>query len=404
MTVGVDPREEAQMGASVRSTQEESQREVQALLAVSRVVSEGGPLRALLDRISFEAASVVGAKAASILLLRPHNRFRLAGSYGLSSRYSAYLETLPVVEGRGPSGLVVEHREPVLIADAASDPRFGIEGVAPLEASSEGFSAMASIPLLAGKQMLGVLHVYRVTAGPWPKHQTDLLTFFGEHAANAISTARLIERQQRQVGALSRLVRALRHQTHEHANRIHTIGGLLALGEYSELQRFVSELELDHHRSYAAIAGRISNAAVAGLILAETGVAKQRGITLSLSKRSSLPGLPPRLGDPEAVMILGNLLQNALDAVERLPKARRRVAVSLSSNVREMSLRVRDWGPGIATEYRDRVFEPGFTTKSGHPGIGLELVGGAVAAAFGTVEIEHLDPGTAFVVRIPNAV
>lgn len=390
------------MSVSSRVTHDDSQREIQALLAVSRDVAQGGPLRSLLDRIALEAASVVGAKAGSILLLQPNSRFRLAGAYGLSSRYSSYLETMPVVEGQGPSGLVLKSGAPVLIADACTDARLGPERIASFQARKEGFKAMASLPLLAADQLIGVLHVYRVTEGSWPQHQVDLLAFFSEHAANAITTARLIERQQTQVAALSNLVRALRQKTHEHANRIHTIGGLLALGEHAQLRRFVSELELDYSRSHAAIT-EIGNPTVAGLILAETAVAKQRGINLTLRKNSRLPELPPSLGDSDAAMILGNLLANAFDAVEGCPKSRRRVSVTLASTPRGVVFKVRDWGCGIAVRDRGRILESGFTTKGDHSGLGLELVNDAVRAASGTLEVEHLDSGTMFVVRFPGA-
>src|SRR6478735_12562047 len=118
---------------------------------------------------------------------------------------------------------------------------------------------MVSVPLTSGPEMIGALNVYRRRPGPWPERELALLRFFGEHAASAISTAQLIERQTRQVGALSRLVRGLREQTHEHANHLHAVRGLLALGAPDEALRFVEDLETAHHVAYGSISSAIGH-------------------------------------------------------------------------------------------------------------------------------------------------
>ncbi len=92
--------------------------ELAAMLAVSRLVAAGGPLEALLDRVAAEAAGVVGAGSASILLLEGRVSFRLAGSFGLSPTYAALLDRAPALApGHGPSGLATQRGVPVAIAD-----------------------------------------------------------------------------------------------------------------------------------------------------------------------------------------------------------------------------------------------------------------------------------------------
>lgn len=376
---------------------------IDALLAVSRAVARGGDLSSLLEVIARGAACVVGANSASILLLREKGLLRLGGAHNLSARYCAYLEGLPVSQGRGPSGLVLRHGAPVLIEDAATDPRLGPADIAPREARREGYRAMASVPLRATDEMLGVLHVYRLTPGPWPEHQVELLSYFADHAAHAFATARLLDHSERQVAALSQLVRGLRYQTHEYANRIHAISGLLALGEYRELERLVADLELRHHRSYEAVVSRIHNSAVAGLILAQMAMAQQRDIALMIDGRSRLDALPARVEDAGAITILGNLIENAFDAVATMPKARRRVSTWVMSSNGRTVFQVRDWGRGIPPEVRDRMFEPGATTKEAHAGVGLGLVASATAAALGEIEVRPHDNGTTVRVTVPHA-
>lgn len=373
------------------------------MLAVSRAVAGGGALSEVLDCVAAEATTVVGARSASILLLRGRNRFELAGSFGLSRGYQAMLESAPVqVEwGRGPSGLAVERGELVVFADTLRDPRF--DPWRPL-AEREGYRGLVSVPLSAGGHTLGALNAYWDRPGPWPHHLLKLLAFFGEGAANAIRTTQLIERRERQIGALSRLVRGLREQTHEHANRIHAISGLLALGEHEDAARFVASVESMYHETYGSIEERVQVSALAGLILAEATIARQRGLTLELDESSRVTRLPDLIDELDAVTVVGNLIGNAFDAVAELPSERRRVLVTVRDEERELIIRVRDFGTGIAPSERAHILERGYTTKEGHVGMGLALVGDIVTAALGEVEVEQLEDGTAFCVRIPVSV
>jgi GAF domain-containing protein/anti-sigma regulatory factor (Ser/Thr protein kinase) len=367
--------------------------ELVAMLAVSRLVAHGGPLPEILDGIAAEAAGVVEAQSASILLLAG-DRFTLAGSYGLSPSYAALLDRAPALApGHGPSGLAVEREHAVAIPDTELDAEFA--PWRPL-ARTEGYRAMVSAPLFSEGEVVGALNVYRPRPGPWAERDLALLGFFSEHAASAIRAAQVIERQARQVGALSRLVRALREQTHEHANRLHAIRGLLALGAPEDALAFVETLETAHHSAYGTVSGAVEHPVVAGLLLAELAAAERRGIALKLED-AHVRTLPDRLTEADAVTILGNLLENAFDAVAELEPARRRVRLSIAARAGALRIGVADRGPGLP----EHVLERGVTTKLGHAGVGLALVGDAVAAAGGTIETASDPNGTAFTVTIP---
>jgi signal transduction histidine kinase len=367
--------------------------ELAAMLAVSRLVAHGGPLAEILDGIATEAAAVVGARSASILLLAG-DRFTLAGAYGLSASYAALLDRAPVLApGHGPSGLAVQRARTVAIPDTELDADFA--PWRPL-ARTEGYRAMVSAPLFSEGEVVGALNVYRPRPGPWPERALALLGFFSEHAASAIRAAQVIERQGRQVGALSRLVRALREQTHEHANRLHALRGLLALGAPEDALAFLESLETAHHVAYGSVSGAVEQQVVAGLLLAELAAAERRGIAVELED-THVRTLPERLTEADAVTILGNLLENAFDAVGELEPARRRVRLTIAERDGALRIRVADRGPGLP----ERVLERGVTTKLGHAGVGLALVGDAVAAAGGTIETASDQRGTTFTVTIP---
>jgi signal transduction histidine kinase len=366
-------------------------REVRALLKASRTVSAGGPLPAVLDRIAHEAADVVGAFGAGVLLVTRRDRLTLAGSYGLSAEGGRRLE--------GAAGLAIGGGATIAVECVELDERLASWRRI---ASREGCRAVVSVPLVADGESLGALSVYRATSGAWPAYQTALLGLLADHAANAIRTARLLAGQEQQLTALARLITTLREQRHEHGNRIHAISGLLALGEYDEAQRFVRSLQQAYDEFQTAIVERIHHPTLAGLILSEMTIAHQRGIALSLDARSRLDALPASLGEPAVVTILGNLLHNAFDAVATMAKSRRRVKVLISDRGPNTTFKVRDWGPGIPEGAHRRLFDAGYSTKPTHDGIGLALVDRAVASAGGVVTTDRLAQGVSFVVTIPN--
>ncbi|MBV8990413.1 MAG: GAF domain-containing protein [Solirubrobacterales bacterium] len=380
----------------------QSRPEVRAMLRVSRAALRGGPLSRILDEIATEATQVVrGADRASIILIegREH-RFRLAGSHGLSERYKRLLSTgeAKLRPGQGPSGLAYVNRAPVVISDLDSDP-----AIASWEwrdiAREERYRAIVSLPLLPADTVVGTLNLYRTAPGVWPEEQVHLLRFFAEHAASAVRTAQLLDERGKQVIALRRLVRALREQTHEHANRLHALGGLLALDEIDDAKEFLHVLERSHTAVREALDTRIQVPTLAGLVLAETVVAAQREITLAIDESSSLRRLPPTLTDTQVVTIVGNLLDNAFDAVANLPPERRQVELLVAGDERRVVIEIRDQGEGLPS-HDAALFDRGFSTKPGHEGLGLALVREAVTAARGTIDVRRQPEGSTFRVTI----
>jgi len=386
---------------AVAGSDAQAQRAIAAMLPVSRAVLRGGPLTDVLDRIAAQAADVVpSADRASIILIEgSEHRFRLAGSHGLSDRYRELLSTgeAKLRPGEGPSGVAYELGRPVVVSDLDADPVIASWAWRDI-AREEGYKAIISLPLMPGDQVVGTLNLYRTERGPWEPEQVEVLTFFAEHAAGAVRTAQLLDQRSKQVSALERLVRTLREQTHEHANRLHAIGGLLALGEVEEAQELLDDLEGAHTEMRAALDARIQVPVVAGLVLADAVVAAQRGIRLVLDERSRLAALPAALSDTQIVTILGNLLDNAFDAVAEMEGDRREVTLLVDGGGDRLLIEVGDRGEGLADA--QRIFERGHTTKPGHAGVGLALVQEAVTAAMGTLEATSGPAGTTIRVTV----
>jgi two-component system CitB family sensor kinase len=212
------------------------------------------------------------------------------------------------------------------------------------------------------------------------------------------------DERRREAAALRRLTEALRQESHEYANRLHTISGLLELGDADRARSFATELTSLHHLGVAAVLRRIRPPTLAGLLLMHMTMAAEHGVTLELDPASRLAALPSRVDDVAAVTIVGNLLENAIDAAAAMDApARRRVVLRADQHERGVTVTVRDFGAGVAPDDVDDVLTLGFSRKPGHGGIGLALLRDRVAAVGGDVRVEHHADGVAFVIDLPHA-
>ncbi|MFI8167168.1 ATP-binding protein [Streptomyces sp. NPDC085931] len=202
---------------------------------------------------------------------------------------------------------------------------------------------------------------------------------------------------------------ALRSQAHEAANRLHTVVSLIELGRAEEAVEFATaELELAQALTDQVVAA-VSEPVLAALLLGKTAQANERGVELVVSEDSNLDDglLPESLPARDLVTILGNLIDNAVDAAQGSVRARVTVAAytETAGGPAELVLRVSDTGPGVDPEHAEAVFQRGFTTKPAGPGgrgLGLALVRQAAHRHGGTLSVTGADGGGAqFEVRLP---
>jgi C4-dicarboxylate-specific signal transduction histidine kinase len=107
--------------------------------------------------------------------------------------------------------------------------------------------------------------------------------------------------------------------------------------------------------------------------------------------------------DPVALeQIVHNLVLNALQAMEAVPAAARRLVFTASRDGERVQLIVRDTGPGFAPEALPRVFEPFFTTRPGGLGLGLSLCETLAANLGGSLQARAASGGGAeLVLQLP---
>ena len=194
----------------------------------------------------------------------------------------------------------------------------------------------------------------------------------------------------------------LRAQTHEFDNQLHTISGLVQLGEYDEVTALVGALTRQRAEVTAYVSQRLRDPAVAALMIAKHAVAEERGVELELDPGSHLP---PLAADESAdlITIVGNLVDNAVDASAGHEDGA--VEVWIRAEGRAVRVRVRDNGAGVPDDLRDAVFVRGFSTKPdvvGGRGLGLPLVRLICAQRGGEVVVDDaVGGGAEFRVSLP---
>lgn len=196
---------------------------------------------------------------------------------------------------------------------------------------------------------------------------------------------------------------ALRAQTHEHGNRMHTAIALLELGRTREAIDILAETSQQSQSLVDQVtARRDGDPTVGALLLGKASQAKERGVEWSADIAPDAPRSV--LAPMDSIAVLGNLIDNALDAAAVAPVRWLRVVLRSASNGGGLVLEVSDSGAGVPAAVREQIFQHGFSTKPAGAegrGVGLALVRSIVNDAGGTVEI--LDEPTMFRVTLPGA-
>jgi len=222
----------------------------------------------------------------------------------------------------------------------------------------------------------------------------------GDRMVGVVTTLRdrtELEAFLREFDTVRGMADSLRAQAHESANQLQTLVGLVELGRYEEAVRLATEEVEIAQDLLHRLQDRVHEPALLALLLGKTAVANERGVELEIAGDDdfAVPGLP----SAELVTIVGNLIDNAMEAVADEPAPR--VSVTLRTSGEKSEIEVRDNGPGIPSA---RVFEPGWTTKPvgvhGARGLGLALVKQAAVRLGGTVTARN-DGGAVFTVKLP---
>jgi CitB family two-component system sensor histidine kinase MalK len=193
---------------------------------------------------------------------------------------------------------------------------------------------------------------------------------------------------------------ALRAQSHEFMNKLHVILGLIQMENYSALATYIEKI-VDHQQSeHEFVIERFKDPVLAGFILGKLSYARESGAEFIINGEGVIPEPEDPVTIYEIITILGNLIDNGLEAVKNSTLK----SISLRFDYYEgmLVLEIHDNGKGIEDHIRGKIFTKGFSTKGLNRGYGLYLVKQSLEKLMGELEIiSQIGEGTTFIVSIP---
>ena len=154
---------------------------------------------------------------------------------------------------------------------------------------------------------------------------------------------------EQEIGSFRSTAHVLRAQAHEFANQLHTISGLIQIGELDEVVRYVDALSERRDALDLTVNTLVRDPTIAALLMAKVATANERRVELTISDETMLERLEP--GDAaDVATVLGNLVDNALEHAPRGTASAPWVKVRIRQDASTVEIVVSDSGPGIPDE------------------------------------------------------
>ncbi|WP_176761057.1 ATP-binding protein [Desulforhopalus singaporensis] len=234
------------------------------------------------------------------------------------------------------------------------------------------------IPIIIGNRVTGVVSSFR------DKSELDILA--------------------KKLSQVKKYSEMLRTQTHEYSNKLHTISGLIQIGGYQEAIELIGSETSGYQQLINTLMNIVPDPVVAGTILGKYNKARELKIDMLVDPDSSMSEIPGWIGREHLVTILGNILDNAFEAVRRKNGGQKIVRLAMTDLGQDLIFEIDDSGPGLEPDLYDKVFDKGYSSKDeqGH-GMGLYLVESHVTGMGGTINIGRSElGGCAITVILPK--
>ncbi len=211
-----------------------------------------------------------------------------------------------------------------------------------------------------------------------------------------------------EVTQVRKYAEALRAQTHEFSNKLYMISGLIQLESYQEAVEIITQESNVQQNLIQFIMKEIPDPMIGGLLIGKFNRANELKVSLTIDRESTFRDIPKHLDRNSLVTIIGNLLDNAMDAVLESDSSEKQVTAFFTDLGDDLIIEIEDNGIGIRDEDADKIFELGYSTKGQHDrGYGLALVKQAVTQLQGYVTFSRSSTGmggTLFTAVIPKHV
>ncbi|PPA71035.1 DcuS/MalK family sensor histidine kinase [Jeotgalibacillus proteolyticus] len=192
---------------------------------------------------------------------------------------------------------------------------------------------------------------------------------------------------------------ALRAQSHEMKNKLHVILGLLRTESYDDLKTYIYQLTEHQFDETERLTQNVKDPVMVGFLIGKLSYAREKQVALTISCPMIIPSPKKEEMKHHFITILGNLIDNAIEAAEESPT--KQVSVTLSYQDQKLQIDVSDSGAGISREHLETIFTKGFSTKGDDRGYGLYLVHTIVLELGGTMTVDSFaNSGTTFKIEL----
>lgn len=206
--------------------------------------------------------------------------------------------------------------------------------------------------------------------------------------------------QRRYVENINELMASVRSQRHDFVNHVQALYGLIKTGQHEIAREYIEEIYGEVKQTSEILS--LQRPEVSALLQAKEGIAAARGIKIQIKVDPGFGRIPVEGRDLNR--LLGNLVDNALDAVALGAESERYVKVELRAEGNTYLVRVSNSGPAIPRDMQRKIFEQGFSTKGrGHQGMGLYAVQHIASRYGGMVSLQSAAGVTAFSVLFPQS-
>lgn len=213
-----------------------------------------------------------------------------------------------------------------------------------------------------------------------------------------------VEKLNKKLSRMKEFSENMRAQNHEFLNKLNTLYGLLRLGHYEHAIRLISTEVAERQNVISFLVSSVSDPIIAACLLGKLNRSKELGVSLKIEEESSLSVSLTSEEAQQLVAIIGNLIENALEAARRNKGDQGEVSVSFTDFGKEVLFDIEDNGVGISPQMEELIFREGYTSKNeDNHGLGLTIVQHALRLLKGHIYLAKSElGGTRFTIVVPK--
>ena len=198
------------------------------------------------------------------------------------------------------------------------------------------------------------------------------------------------------------LVDSMRANNHDFTNKLHVILGLIQIGQYDKAVSYIENISIIQRETVSKVMNTVDNSSFAALLIGKIARASECNVKFILQEGITFKSSDIDIPSEALVTITGNLIDNALDAMNTASSCEKskELTFGVFTKTGELLIIVKDTGPGIPDEIKEKIFENGFSTKGSGRGVGLYHTKQLVESLGGTITLEsQVGKGSCFMIR-----